>query len=103
MNEEIQKPDLGSKLLRDVILERLQPDTLEETLQLSKSTIDELYEKELLSRQEYDLLKEVPLHPDMFDIHLLTKIIKHIFPVRETVISRTIQVRTFLTFRQQPL
>ena len=84
MNEERLMPnvlfDLGSEVLRDVMLQLLQPDTLEETLQSSKSKIDELYEKETLSRQDYDLLKEVPLHPEKFDIHLLTKILIHVCP-----------------------
>ena len=84
MNEEILIQyvlyDVGSEVLRDVMLQLLQPDTLEEALQSSKSKICELCEMQLLSRQDYDLLKEVPPHPEKFDIHLLTKILIHICP-----------------------
>ena len=70
--------DLGSEVLRDVMLQLLQPDTLEEALQSSKSKIDALNEMQVLSSQDYDLLNEVPSHPEKFDIHLLTKILIHI-------------------------
>ena len=70
--------DLGSDVLRDVMLQRLQPDTLEQALQSRKSRIDELYGQNKISAHDYELLKEVPPDPVKFDIPLLMNILIHI-------------------------
>ena len=72
--------DFGSDILRDVMLQLLQPDTLDDVLQSRKAKIDELYRKKILFRYQYDLLTEVPPQPEKFDSHLLTTLLIHICP-----------------------
>ena len=63
------------------MLQLLRPDTLKQALQLNKSKIDELYNKDnAFSHSEYNLLKEVPPHPEKFDVRLLTTLLLHICP-----------------------
>ena len=62
------------------MLQLLRP-YMKQALQLNKSKIDELYYKDIVfSLSEYNLLKEVPPHPEKFDVYLLTKLLIHIFP-----------------------
>ena len=72
--------DLGSEVLRDVMLQLLQPNTLTQTLQSSKSKIDELYKRNKISPHDYDLLKQLPPQPEKFNIHLLINILTQFCP-----------------------
>ena len=72
--------DFGTYVLRDVMLKQLHPYTLDDVLLLRKSKLDALYSQKMLFSYEYDLLTEVPSHPEKFDVHLLTTLLIHICP-----------------------
>ena len=72
--------DLGSEVLRDVMLQLLQPNTLTETFQSNKSKIDELYKGNKISPHDYDLLKQLPPQPEKFNIYLLINILTQFCP-----------------------
>ena len=71
--------DLGSEVLRDVMLQRLQPNKLKEKIQSDKSWIDELYKEHIISPHDYDLLKEPSPEPEKFNIRLLVNILTHLY------------------------
>ena len=72
--------DVGSEVLRDVLLEIVKPDTLETVFQNSRAIIYTLLQKRALFQEQYDLLTKTPPDPEEFDISLLVKIFRNICP-----------------------
>ena len=75
--------DVGSEVLRDVLLRVIEPDTLDSVLQTYRHTIDSLYygRQRVLFDNEYNILTETPTNPHKFDITLLVKIFRNICPL----------------------
>ena len=75
--------DVGSSVLRDVLLKALAPDTLENVLQTNIYKINSLYygRPKVLFDNEFSLLTETPPDPEKFDITLLVKVFRNICPV----------------------
>ena len=72
--------DVGSEVLRDVLLHIIQPGTLTTILQTHRRTIDNLYCKRILFDNEYNVLTETTPNSDKFDITLLVRIFRNICP-----------------------
>ena len=72
--------DLGSEVLRDVLLEIVKPDSLETVFQNSRAIIYSLLQKKVLFQEQYVLLTKTPPDPKEFDISLLVKIFRNICP-----------------------
>ena len=72
--------DVGSEVLRDVLLELVKPDTLETVFQKSHAILNTLVQKRSLFQEQYDLLTKTPPDPEEFDISLLVKIFRNICP-----------------------
>ena len=71
--------DVGSEVLRDVLLQLVKPRTLEAVLQANINTINKLSGKVLFPEQ-YTLLMKVPPNAEDFDISLLVIIFRNICP-----------------------
>ena len=71
--------DVGSEVLRDVLLQLVKPRTLEAVLQANINTINKLRGKVLFPEQ-YALLINVPPNAEDFDISLLVIIFRNICP-----------------------
>ena len=74
--------DVGSSVLRDVLLKALAPDTLDNILQTNIYKINTLHYgiPKVLFDDEFSLLTETPPDPEKFDITLLVKIFRSICP-----------------------
>ena len=74
--------DVGSSVLRDVLLNVLAPDTLDNVLQTNIPKINRLYYgiPKVLFANEFSLLTETPPDPEKFDITLLVKVFRNICP-----------------------
>ena len=72
--------DLGSEVLRDVLLHLVKSRTLEAVIQANSAIIDGLIQKKAIFPQQYDLLMKVPPDPEEFDISLLVKVFRNICP-----------------------
>ena len=74
--------DVGSKVLRDVLVHIIKPDTIDTVLQANVQTINRLYHgrPKILFDNEFTLLTETPPNPEKFDITLLVKICRNICP-----------------------
>ena len=74
--------DVGSEVLRDVLLHVIEPDTLDNVLQTNRHIIDNLYygRQRVLFDNEYNILTETPTNPHKFDITLLVKTFRNICP-----------------------
>ena len=74
--------DVGSSVLRDVLLKALAPNTLDNVLQTNIYKINSLHygRPKVLFDNEFRLLTETPPDPEKFDITLLVKIFRNICP-----------------------
>ena len=72
--------DNGSEVLRDVILQKVQPDTLDNVILTNMTKINWLHKRRILFDEQYSLLTEAPPDPEKFDISLLTIILRNICP-----------------------
>ena len=74
--------DVGSSVLRDVLLNVLAADTLETVLQINAHKIYSLHygRPKVLFDSEFRLLTETPPDPEKFDITLPVKIFRNISP-----------------------
>ena len=74
--------DVGSSVLRDVLVKALAPDTLDNFLQTNIYKINTLHygRPKVLFDDEFSLLTETPPDPEKFDITLLVKIFRNICP-----------------------
>ena len=72
--------DVGSKVLRDVLLHIISPDTFDKFIQSNIHIINHLYynRPKVLFPNEFNLLNETPPDPEKFDITLLVKIFRNI-------------------------
>ena len=74
--------DVGSSVLRDVLLNAFAPDTLDKVLQANASKINALGrgKNKILFDNEFTLLTETPPDAEKFDITLLVKLFRHLCP-----------------------
>ena len=74
--------DVGTSVLRDVLLNVLAPDTLDNILQTNINKINSLRfgRAKVLFDREFSLLTETPPDLEKFDITLLVKIFRNICP-----------------------
>ena len=74
--------DVGSSVLRDVLLKVLAPDTLDNVLQTNIYKINNLHygRPKVLFDNEFTLLTATPPDPEKFDITLLVKLFRNICP-----------------------
>ena len=72
--------DVGSSVLRDVLLNVLAPDTLNNVLQTNIHNLNRLHRTKVLFDNEFTLLTATPPDLEKFDITLLVKIFRNICP-----------------------
>ena len=72
--------DVGSEVMRDVIRQKVLPDTLGNVVQTNIAKIDRLKKENILFNEQYNLLTQVPPDPEKFDISLLRIILRNICP-----------------------
>ena len=72
--------DVGSGVLRDVLLNVLAPDTLNNVLQTNIYNLNRLHRTKVLFDNEFTLLTATPPDLEKFDITLLVKIFRNICP-----------------------
>ena len=72
--------DVSASVLRDVLLNVLAPDTLNNVLQGYTHKIGRLYNTGVLYDNEFRLLTDTPPDPEKFDITLLVKVFRIISP-----------------------